>query len=108
MHTNQTQSATQSTPAARRIRRTLEEWITILDQYLQSNCSQSEFCREHNICLTTFNKWMHRLKTEPASISTPAFVPVTTRQTVDAEPQLGKLHLRLTLGNGAILELHQS
>ena len=108
MHIDQTQSASQSVPTATRIRRTREEWITILDQYRQSNGTQSAFCREHNLSLTTFNKWVHRLKTESASVSEPAFVAVTTDQTVDAQPQSSKLHVCLTLGNGAVLELHQS
>ena len=108
MHTDQTQSAAQSSPAATRIRRTREEWVAILDQYHQSNCSQSEFCRDHNLSLTTFNKWVHRLKTESASVPEPAFVAVTTDQPVDVAPQSIKLHVRLTLGNGAVLDLHQS
>lgn len=108
MHTNQTQPATQSTSAVTRIRRSREEWIAILDQYHQSNCSQSEFCREHNLSLTTFNKWVHRLKAESESVAEPAFVAVTTDQVVDAQRQSGKLRVRLSLGNGAVLELHQS
>ena len=108
MHTNQTQSAAQTSPEITRVRRTREEWISILNHYRQSNSSQSAFCREHNLSLTTFNKWMHRLKTESASVSEPDFVAVTTEQTADAPPQSGKLHVRLTLGDGAVLELHQS
>ena len=108
MHTNQAQSAAQSSPAVTRIRRTREEWIAILDQYRQSNCSQSEFCRDHNLSLTTFNKWVHRLKAKSASVPDPAFVAVTTDHSVDAEPQSSKLHVRLMLGNGAVLELRQS
>ena len=108
MHTDHTQSATQSSPGVTRIRRTREEWIAILDQYRQSNCSQSEFCRDHNLSLTTFNKWVHRLKTESASASESAFVAVTTDEPVDAQPQSIKLHVRLTFGNGAVLDIHQS
>ena len=108
MHTNQTQSTAQTSPAVTRIRRTREEWISILDHFRQSNCSQSTFCREHDLRLTTFNKWMHRLKTESASVSEPDFVAVTTDQAVDAPLQSSALHVRLTLSNGAVLELHQS
>ena len=107
MDTNHTESATQPSLSATRIRRTREQWIEILDQYRQSNCSQSAFCRDHNLSLTTFNKWVHRLKTE-SSVPEPAFVAVTTDQPVDVQPQSIKLQVRLTLGNGAVLELHQS
>ncbi len=108
MHPNQTQSATQSTPAVTRIRRSREEWIAILEQYHQSGSSQSAFCREHDLSLTTFNKWVHRLEAKLATVSEPAFVAVTADQTVDAQPQSSKLHVRLTLSNGAVLELQQS
>lgn len=89
---------------SRRLRRSREQWIEIVQQYRQSNCTQAEFCRQNGISLATFNKWIHRIRTETES----GFVEVTPNESPVADIQKGGFQVRLTLGNGVVLELSQS
>ena len=60
------------TPVTNRTRRSREEWIRIQTHYRQSNQSQSEYCRQHQLSLATFSKWRRRLNEE----STAEFVSI--------------------------------
>ena len=91
---------TQST----RVRRSREEWIRIMEEYRQSNCTQAAFCRENELSLATFNKWAHRLKCELSS----GFVAVTPQETTARVEEAATFHIRLTLGDGVVLELSKS
>ena len=87
------------TPARTRSRRSREEWIEIQTHYRQSNQSQSEYCREHQLSLATFSKWRRRLNEEPSA----DFVALTPE--VNEAPSCGRFNIRLDLGDGLVLEL---
>ena len=89
---------------SRRLRRTREQWIEIVQQYRQSDYTQTEFCRHNGISLATFNKWIHRLRTETES----GFVAITPTESHAGDVQAGGFQVRLTLGNGVVLEICQS
>lgn len=89
---------------SRRLRRSREQCIEIVQRYRDSDCTQAEFCRQNGISLATFNKWMHRLSTETES----GFVVVSPNEPPVADVQSGRFQVRLTLGNGVVLELSQS
>jgi transposase-like protein len=99
----QRQQPTRRQPS-RRLRRSREQWIEIVQQYRQSNCTQAEFCRRNGISLATFNKWIHRLRTETES----GFVEVTPNESPVADIKKDGFLVRLTLGNGVVLELNRS
>jgi len=87
------------TPVINRTRRSREEWIEIQTHYRQSNQSQSEYCRQHQLSLATFSKWRRRLN-EESSADFVAVVPETNEVT-----STGSFNVRLELGDGLVLEL---
>lgn len=87
-----------------------QAWIQHVADYRQSGKTQPEYCRQHNLVLTTFRNWVTKLKLEglkktaaPASKKT-TFVPVNITPTqlasldLTAEPLASEL--QITLPNG--------
>jgi len=87
------------TPARTRSRRSREEWIEIQTHYRQSNQSQSEYCRQHQLSLATFSKWRRRLNEEPSA----DFVAIPPE--ANEVSSSGCFNIRLNLGDGLVLEL---
>jgi len=87
------------TPAGNHTRRSRKEWIEIQAHYRQSNQSQSEYCRQHQLSLATFSKWRRRLN-EEASTDFVAIIPESNET-----PCAGRFNIRLDLGDGLVLEL---
>lgn len=87
----------------RYIRRTPEQWQSIIDEQSSSGLSQEAFCKNHNISFGTFQTWRKKLKASldpmPAT-----FVEVPRSDDVQLPLDQG-LRVRLELGAGVVLEL---
>ena len=91
-----------------KIRRSSEEWQTIINQQQASGLSAPQFCKERSISYPSFNAWKRRLTTEKQlnsdsqdSISSD-FIDLSQLST----SQNG-WRITLKLGNGVELELSQ-
>lgn len=55
-----------SVSEGKRIRRSADDWRSILDQQRGSGLSQAAFCAREGIALSTFARWKQRLNGEAA------------------------------------------
>lgn len=46
----------------RNLRRTSEQWATLLEQQAQSGLAVRDFCREQQLGISTFSKWKRKLR----------------------------------------------
>lgn len=51
-------------------------WQQHIDNWLESQLSQKDFCQKHNLILATFGYWRTKLKQKPKT--TKKFIPVNT------------------------------
>jgi len=87
-----------------KVRRTEQEWRTLIAGFEHSDLPLNKYCQSHGIASSGFYKWRKRLKLEESG--TPAFVemlppdvlPPTSQEELD-QP----LRLELQLGDGMIL-----
>ena len=93
-------------PGRRRSRRSLEQWRELLDRFEYSGQTQEQFCAEHHLALSTFDRWRKRLCRQavpsPKCAADALFVelaqaePPVSDQVWDVELQLGAgMYLRL-------------
>jgi len=45
---------------SRRARQTAEQWAVIVEEYLTSGLSETEFCENRDLCVGTLRKWRYR------------------------------------------------
>ncbi len=83
-----------------RIRRTEEEWRTLLARWKKSGIGAREFCRKESVQLSSFLRWQQRLQESPARSE---FVPVVSIPPLATETP--SWTVEVTLPNGAKLEL---
>jgi putative transposase len=90
------------------LRRTPAQWQAIVDDFLVSNLSAPEFCKQKNIQYSNFSKWRKRLSDEvpikenSVEVSS-SFIDVSTL--IDESQNW---NITLKLGNGVELILSQS
>ena len=103
-------------PPPVRIRRSAEQWQSLLEQYERSGLSQAAFCQQEGLAIATFSKWLARSRhselnpTKPAA-STPApFVEVQRSPAEQAPlaPPDSPVMIRLDLGAGIVLEVSRA
>lgn len=93
-----------STSKTKRQYRTAKEWQVLLDQFDQSELSQSEFCRQHSLTLSAFHNWRKKLVGEPKLRSADPFIELAP----PVEPNPVTWDVELELGGGRILRLRVS
>jgi len=82
------------------VRRSREEWESILERFEESGKSLREFCRAEGISAESIRRWRHRLKRSAAAhfVELASPIPVgepVTRWELDLEfPSGGRLRLR--------------
>lgn len=90
------------------IRRTPEQWQSILADQSNSGLSQQNYCLNKNIAFSTFHSWRKRLSGKSAEpVSIPDFVElpsVADSQSLASALDDG-LQVRVELGGGIVLEL---
>ncbi len=100
-----------------RIRRGAEEWRKIFADWAASGQTQADFCRDHGIGYSTFQKWKRTLDvegpsaatTESAKSSVPLFAEVAWPTEEPASGGAGQQwDIELQLGPGICLRIRQS
>ena len=81
------------------IRRSPEEWESILKDFEDSGMSLASFCAERGISPKTASSWRRRLRQDPGD---GAFVPIRA-----PEPSTPGWEVELELGGGAVLRLRR-
>lgn len=100
-----------------RIRRGAEEWRQIFTDWAASGQTQADFCRDHDIGYSTFQKWKRTLDADGRSSATPESskpnAPLFAEVAWPAdEPTSGGAEqhwdIELQLGPGICLRIRQS
>lgn len=94
------------TPATKKIRRSPEQWQTIIASYEQSGLTQEAFCVRESLAMSTFYKWRQRLlEGQPHEPSQPMFVELNSQQ---QPTQHNQWDIELSLSNDIVLRLRQA
>jgi hypothetical protein len=75
-------------------------WQAVIDEYLQSGLKQAEFCRQRDLSLQTFRKYLYGSRPVANHAPVVEFLPVTNPTTPIGEPQPGTDLLVLILADG--------
>jgi hypothetical protein len=89
-----------------RIRREPDEWRDIIRRFEQSGQTQEQFCTQHRLGLSTFNRWRQRLRhPQPApSRGGDKALFIELEPTASVTPPLS-WDVELELGGGVVLRL---
>lgn len=72
-------------------RTTPQEQLRLITECHQSGLTDYEWCRQHNIKVSTFYTWVHRLK-QRGEIDTPAVIPMVVRKEPE-QPEIVKIRI---------------
>ncbi len=90
----------------RQPRRSKEEWRQLINQFEQTELSDTEFCQQQNIPYQSFAKWRSTLRSKHAATLSP-FIEITPdpslRQTVGSSDWA----IELVIGHQLILRIRQ-
>lgn len=90
----------------KKVRRSAEEWKTLLASYEASGLSQESFCARESLALSTFGRWRNKLADVPAEESgEEVFVDLSKLAGGEAS---GGWDIELSLGGGLSLRLRQT
>ena len=80
-----------------------QSWQTIIGEWRQSNLSQVEYCRRHNLNYHQFIYWKKRLVySTPATVT---FVPVAIRSADPVEQHIANCALKVLIGDRFKIEI---
>ena len=92
-----------------KIRRTAEQWQTIMSAFSNSALTQEAFCAQESLAMSTFSKWRRKLTSASADAlgddSHPMFVDLTRLTAHDRHHSTWDIEL--CLGEGISLRLRQ-
>lgn len=85
------------------LRKTREQWATVLDQQLQSELIILEFCQTHDFGFVSFGKWKRRLSSTDTqsrpSRAQPAFAAINVNSS-HTQPLVARSAAIVTLNMG--------
>ena len=92
----------------RRVRRSREEWGSVVSRFEESGQTRGAVCAETGISVSTLRRWCSRLRQRPpAGVSqAPVFVELPGEQN-KAEASVPSWEVELQLGAGVVLRLRQ-
>ena len=97
------------------VRRSREEWQTMLSGFARSGLSAEAYCRREGISSASFYRWRTALgnsgaQRRPVMVrnAPPAFVDTGPLGLPRAQPPSKRVELRLDLGDGLVLHLVRS
>lgn len=93
------------------LRRSREQWLSIIEQQKESGLSVPQFCKEHDIGYASFSAWKRRTQSDNAgsdcqlrSVKSAQFIDLSSLP----QPEDNGWRITLRLGNGVELELSQA
>ena len=67
------------------------EQLRLITEYRQSGLTDHEWCQQHNIKVSTFYSWVHRLK-QSGEMNIPAVIPTVVRKEPE-QPDIVKIKI---------------
>lgn len=104
--------ALESTKSRSQVRRSREEWRSLMQRYEASGVTQSAFCREAGVALSTFLSWRHRLGQERArrnASDTDNGAFLSLDEAMDTAGRSGSVvKVTVELGEGVVLHIERA
>jgi hypothetical protein len=91
------------------IRRSSVEWVSLIENWRDSNLSRKEFCEQHTVALSAFQYWLGKVRRDGGSVKDDGdtgFVPLSVKGSGSSLP-IRSLHLELTLPDGRRLAFYE-
>jgi hypothetical protein len=65
------------------MRKSSQEWLTLIQNWRDSNLSRKEFCKQHDVALSAFQYWLGKVGKDAAAVEgdgkATGFVPVSVK-----------------------------
>ena len=92
-------------PKGRGSRRTRAQWSALIEQYAESELTQSEFCEVRGLAISSFTTALRRWRETPGGMGhAAAFVPVRVDDAL-RHVESSAWDVELTLGAGIVLRI---
>ena len=113
MHnTSHVQETIQQNNIRQKIRRSADEWNSIIADYKTSGLTQRDFCQQRDIAYSSFTNWLIKLKKLRADLSTESspsalFIDVSADKPL-LQTEVNEWDVELAFANGTVLRLKQT
>lgn len=110
MHdTNHCQDIIKPNQLRQKIRRSTDEWNSIIADYKTSGLTQRDFCQQRDIAYSSFTNWLIKLKKLRADLSTESspsalFIDVSADKPL-LQTEVNEWDVELAFANGTVLRL---
>ena len=105
IHRRHCRMSIQSQPKGVCIRRSLEQWQTIVEQFVASGQTVESFCADRSLALRTFSRWRQQLCASAVMVrDQPVFVELTDPSELSV-PDVLPWYVGLQLGDNIYLRL---
>jgi hypothetical protein len=85
------------------MRRSSQEWLSLIQNWRDSNLSRKQFCKQHEVALSAFQYWLGKVRKDSTAIegdgNTAGFVPVSIKG-ANSLPNGRPVLLELVLADG--------
>lgn len=92
------------------IRRSSQEWLSLIQNWQDSNLSRKEFCKQHDVALSAFQYWLGKVGKDTTAVegdgSATGFVPVSVKGTGNL-PGSQSVLLELVLPDGRRVNFYE-
>jgi hypothetical protein len=92
------------------IKRSSQEWFSLIENWQSSNLSQKEFCKQHNVALSAFHYWLGKVRKDSAVVegqgNSTGFVPACIKGTGNL-PSSQSVVLELVLPDGRRVNFYE-
>ena len=92
------------------VRRSAEQWRTLMQQFSTSGLTRDRFCKDQGIALSTFDYWRRKLKQQDVpghQVDTPMFVELSSAPASAPASDSPPWDVELQLGDAVILRLRR-
>jgi hypothetical protein len=91
-------------------RKSSQEWLSLIQNWRDSNLSQREFCKQHDVALSAFQYWLGKVRKETTAAegdgNATGFVPVSVKG-ISNLPTVGSVLLELVLPDGRRVNFYE-
>lgn len=92
------------------MRRSSQEWLSLIENWQDSNLSRRQFCKQHDVALSAFQYWLGKVGKEAPAVKgnghAAGFVPVSVKGTSSLSG-VGSVLLELVLPDGRRVNFFQ-
>lgn len=92
------------------IRRSSQEWLSLIQSWQDSHLSRKEFCKQHGVALSAFQYWLGKARKDAAAVEgdghATGFVPVSVKGTSSVS-NIRSVLLELVLPDGRRINFYE-